>query len=1126
MFNVSLKRSSLVFIAFSILAGSAFARHFNPLDSLTGNYLTIYLDTAAHPTLNGTPIVAGDEIGVFDSAGNCWGVGAWPGSGATTTFPVAGYNNVAGVAKPGMKPGMAMYFRVWDTASGEMPAMVTFFSAGNPVPFNANVTPYTDSAYENGNSALNPSVPSQITGLTVPGAPTPASPANAAAAQSLTVNLSWNSVGYATSYSLRVSTSAGFTSTVYYRTGNTATNATPGGLAVNGTYYWQVNATNFAGTGNWSAAWEFGAITQVTNTTTTGNAASNILGLAVSPKGYAAVGTNGTIYTSTNGTTWKAESSGTVASLNSIVYDEFVAVGNAGTILTSPDGVVWTPRSSNTANNLNGIDYNGSMFVAVGNSGTILTSPDGITWTVQQSGTTMNLVGVTYGEGMFAVVGNSGTILTSADSGAMWTAQSSGVPTTNLSSIAFGGTQFVAVGNGGTILSSPNGSSWTSQTSGTSQNLSSVAYSSGQFAAVGANSVLLTSTNGTNWTGGSTGSGTTLNTILIAGNQIIGCGNSGTVINAVTTDVPSLSAPGNFSSNLSISSMNLSWGAVNGALSYNVMVATNASFSTTVLSVNGLTATQQATGPLSWGTTYYWQVGAQYSGYAGAWSCVWTFTTLQPPTSPALSTPANGAVGQALSLSLTWGPVANAATYGVMVSMSSTFGTTVYSQTGLTAPSAAVGGLACYSTCYWKVAASNAAGTSPWSVVSSFTTASHLAVPLSNGYNLYSLNVHPADSSTTGIFKGLKGFLLAEDAYTNTWWPLGGVTTELDTLTTGSGYWIFDTSSTDTLKLTGAADVATTPISLLGLSYDLVAYLPQVNLPFETALASLLSPADTQLIIAEDGAGENIYWPAGGLYPAVDSMYVGTGYVMVTKANATLTYPAAGSNPAKLLAAVSGKPHMSRPPLRHYAKHSITGNSEILLSRQVEIGGKAASGNCEVGAFDTKGNLVGAGSVVNGVTAFNIWGQDPLTRAKDGCAPSEKIGFRLWDGSKEYPLAVAGGNPVYAAKTILSATLAVPEGVFISSFNLSRAYPNPFRGSVSIAFDVPTIAGVSQHAVEIDIYDVAGSLVKQLAKGIYRAGHYSLAWNCGEASVGSNVYIVRMKAANFDKRLTLVRVRS
>ena len=94
-------------------------------------------------------------------------------------------------------------------------------------------------------------------------------------------------------------------------------------------------------------------------------------------------------------------------------------------------------------------------------------------------------------------------------------------------------------------------------------------------------------------------------------------------------------------------------------------------------------------------------------------------------------------------------------------------------------------------------------------------------------------------------------------------------------------------------------------------------------------------------------------------------------------------------------------------------------------------------------------------------------------------------------------------------------------------FDLSHASPNPFRGSVSIAFDVPTITGASGQPVEINVYDLKGSLIKQLANGRYQGGHYSVVWNSGYnagANVGSNVYIIRMKAANFDKRLKLVRI--
>jgi len=78
-------------------------------------------------------------------------------------------------------------------------------------------------------------------------------------------------------------------------------------------------------------------------------------------------------------------------------------VGAGGTILTSTDGTTWTLQTSGTP--LNGVTYGGGKFAAVGNSGTILTSTDGTTWTAQTSGTTNQLNGVTYGNGRFVAVG-------------------------------------------------------------------------------------------------------------------------------------------------------------------------------------------------------------------------------------------------------------------------------------------------------------------------------------------------------------------------------------------------------------------------------------------------------------------------------------------------------------------------------------------------------------------------------------------------------------------------------------------------------------------------------------------------------------------------------------------------
>ena len=88
-----------------------------------------------------------------------------------------------------------------------------------------------------------------------------------------------------------------------------------------------------------------------------------------------------------------------------------------------------------------------------------------------------------FGNGTFVAVGTSGAVLTSPD-GATWTSQTSGT-TNNLNGVSYGNGVFMAVGAGGTVLTSPDGINWTSQSPGTSSALDAVCYNNGAFVAVG-----------------------------------------------------------------------------------------------------------------------------------------------------------------------------------------------------------------------------------------------------------------------------------------------------------------------------------------------------------------------------------------------------------------------------------------------------------------------------------------------------------------------------------------------------------------------------------------------------------------------------------------------------------------
>lgn len=162
-----------------------------------------------------------------------------------------------------------------------------------------------------------------------------------------------------------------------------------------------------------------------------------------------------TIRSTTDGRDFTLLTNPSEKGLNDVDYGggRFVAVGEEGAIVRSDQGTTWVNVTSPTTTTLNAVTYGGGRYVAVGQQGTVLTSTDGATWTSQTPATTVNLRGVAYGNGFYVAVGDSGRIQSSPD-GADWTPRPSGT-TVTLHDVAYGLGRWVTVGNGGTIRTSP-----------------------------------------------------------------------------------------------------------------------------------------------------------------------------------------------------------------------------------------------------------------------------------------------------------------------------------------------------------------------------------------------------------------------------------------------------------------------------------------------------------------------------------------------------------------------------------------------------------------------------------------------------------------------------------------------
>jgi hypothetical protein len=83
-----------------------------------------------------------------------------------------------------------------------------------------------------------------------------------------------------------------------------------------------------------------------------------------------------------------------------------------------------------------------------------------------------------------------------------------------------------------------------------------------------------------------------------------------------------------------------------------------------------------------------------------------------------------------------------------------------------------------------------------------------------------------------------------------------------------------------------------------------------------------------------------------------------------------------------------------------------------------------------------------------------------------------------------------------------------------STFSLNQNYPNPFNPSTTISYQVPDDGST----VKIDIYNLAGQLVRKLVDGTHSAGVFQVVWD-GRNDFGqqasSGVYLFRMSSTGF-----------
>ncbi|OYV84626.1 MAG: hypothetical protein B7Z63_06635, partial [Ignavibacteriae bacterium 37-53-5] len=188
----------------------------------------------------------------------------------------------------------------------------------------------------------------------------------------------------------------------------------------------------------------------------------------------------------------------------------------------------------------------------------------------------------------------------------------------------------------------------------------------------------------------------------------------------VPPGIPNLLSPSNGDTGVS-TSPTLKWNSAPGASGYQLQLSTDPAFTSDIL-VNDSTLadTLDALSGIGSSSIYYWRVRSYNNGVLSAYSAVDTFTTVfQPPSVPALISPANNAVNLPAVDTLICSKAVGAAKYHWELSADRGFTTFVVNDS--TIDTTSIARLSAGQKYYWRVSAINLTGASPFAGPDSFT---------------------------------------------------------------------------------------------------------------------------------------------------------------------------------------------------------------------------------------------------------------------------------------------------------------------------------------------------------------------------------------------------------------------
>jgi hypothetical protein len=215
--------------------------------SNTGSNATVILPETLLPIIDGTPLLPGDEIGVFTEDGLCVGAIVWEDTSQAITI---WGNNDQTIEKDGMDFNDSLYYRIWlHIPDIEYKNIIVTYDDSRPI-YRTDGRYRTDAFYVIGSIETFPGPP----------APILVSPEHESADHPVVIVFEWTETPRTMHYTLQIAQDSDFSEIAFDITNINSTTYEVTELQYETVYYWRVRGNNLAGAGEWSVVRQFSTL--------------------------------------------------------------------------------------------------------------------------------------------------------------------------------------------------------------------------------------------------------------------------------------------------------------------------------------------------------------------------------------------------------------------------------------------------------------------------------------------------------------------------------------------------------------------------------------------------------------------------------------------------------------------------------------------------------------------------------------------------------------------------------------------------------------------------------------------------------------------------------------------------